>query len=637
MRQIISLRHPLFVIAVMAIAGAASSATAQEGTFRRIADLNSGSVGSFPTNLTVFADSLYFSAYTLQTGRELWRYNGSNIVLATNINDTADDIGSGVLEGNDSIPDWLTEFDKALCFSAFDPRRGGELWHYDGTNGVRVADINPDANDMIKSNPKSSWPRDLTVVGSVLYFAADSGAQVPNYELWKYDGAAAALVTNIHLDIGADHSSYPIELTAFDSALYFMADDGVNGFELWKHRGTSTVMLSNINPGDATSSSFPKSFTPFNNELYFQAFDSSTGYELWKTDGSAVLLVTNLSVAGSSSFPEFLTVFNNALYFRATDGVSGFELWKYDGRTATLISNINATGDLFPKNLTVFGETLYFAADDGIHGWELWKYDGTSASLVSDLNASGDSFPESLTVFNGGLYFVATTPGTGYELWKYDGSTVTLAADMNPGSGSSFPRFLAVCNHELCFSAAEDGFSNWELWALSSGNLPPTVTITSPLNGSSFIAPANIALNAEAQDFDGTIAKVEFFQGAIKIGEAIASPYTLTWSNVSAGDFTLRALANDDRGTATTSDPVTISVTNGVASPVTLDIAAWIGGSFVFSFASEPGITYQAQYIDVLGSGSWQALTTVTGTGSTLTLTNNHPAAGQRFYRVETK
>src|SRR6185436_20419302 len=100
----------------------------------------------------------------------------------------------------------------------------------------------------------------------------------------------------------------------------------------------------------------------------------------------------------------------------------------------------------------------------GVHGSELWKFDGTTASLVTNLNATGDSFPEALTVFNGALYFVATTPAAGYELWKYDGHSVTLAADIFAGAGSSYPQFTAVFNRSLCFSATDDGFSNWELW-----------------------------------------------------------------------------------------------------------------------------------------------------------------------------
>ena len=43
--------------------------------------------------------------------------------------------------------------------------------------------------------------------------------------------------------------------------------------------------------------------------------------------------------------------------------------------------------------------------------------------------------------------------------------------------------------------------------------LAPAVSITSPANNASFIAPANITINATASDSDGTISKVEFFQG----------------------------------------------------------------------------------------------------------------------------
>jgi ELWxxDGT repeat protein len=468
------LRSLDLLCALLAIAGAGLlPAPAQsQPVVRQVADLNPGPNGSFPSNLTVFGSALCFSAYTTDTGRELWKYDGAGITLVSNINDTLQDLGSGVFIGNDSVPTGFTEFRGALYFSAFDPRRGGELWRWDGTNTARVADLNPDANDTIKTLPASSWPRELTVVSNTLYFSADGGGLRPNYELWKYDGAAATLAANIRADSGTSYSSYPQGLTAFNGALFFMADDGANGYELWKYDGTSATLM-NINPG-SYSSSYPKFFTPFNNALYFQAFHSSYGYELWKTDGASVSLVTNLVAGSGSSFPEYLTVFNGALYFRATDGTRGYELWKYDGTTATLAADLNPSGDSFPKNLTVFQNKLCFAADDGTHGWELWQYDGATATLVTNLDASGDSFPEQLTVFNGALYFAATTLATGYELWRYDGTNVILAADINPGAGSSYPQNLVVFNQELCFRATEDGLSNWELWALAAGNTLPT-------------------------------------------------------------------------------------------------------------------------------------------------------------------
>jgi ELWxxDGT repeat protein len=480
MKQMI--RLPSLIIALVLIAAAITpSASGQVIASHQITDLNPGSTGSFPTNLYVYSGSLYFSAYTAATGRELFSYNGTNVTLTTNINDTVTDIGGGVLVGNDSDPSGFTTYSNVLYFSAYDQRRGGELWRYNGTNAARVADISPDADDTIKTTPNSSWPQELTVMGNELFFSANSGTTKPNYELWKYNGSSVSQVANIHPDSGSDFSSYPSGLTVFNGALYFMADDGTHGYELWKATSSGATLLADINPGNASSSSYPKYFTIFSNKLYFQAYTSTAGFELWKTDGTNTSIVADLNPGANSSSPDSLTVFRNALYFKATDGTNGLELWKYNGTLLTLVSNINLTGDSGVKNLTVFSNNLYFAANDGVHGWELWKYDGTNASLVVDLNPSGDSFPEHLTVFNNALYFVATTPDTGYEWWKLSGNTVTLAADINPGAGSSYPQAQAVFNGSLVFSATDDGVSNWEPWTM--GFAPFQITAVDPLNG----------------------------------------------------------------------------------------------------------------------------------------------------------
>src|SRR6266568_2579231 len=43
---------------------------------------------------------------------------------------------------------------------------------------------------------------------------------------------------------------------------------------------------------------------------------------------------------------------------------------------------------------------------------------------------------------------------------------------------------------------------------------PPTVSITAPANNALFIAPASVTVSASASDTDGTVAKVDFFDGA---------------------------------------------------------------------------------------------------------------------------
>ena len=97
-----------------------------------------------------------------------------------------------------------------------------------------------------------------------------------------------------------------------------------------------------------------------------------------------------------------------------------------------------------------------------------------------------------------------------------------------------------------------------------SGNIPPVVAITSPAAGATFNAPATIEIGASASDSDGAITKVEFFQGAVKLGEDSSSPYSWTWTQVPAGTYPLTARATDDRGAAGTSSAVMVSVGSGL-------------------------------------------------------------------------
>src|SRR4029434_10898214 len=96
--------------------------------------------------------------------------------------------------------------------------------------------------------------------------------------------------------------------------------------------------------------------------------------------------------------------------------------------------------------------------------------------------------------------------------------------------------------------------------APDQGNAGPNVTVTSPTAGATFMAPATITLTADAVDPDGEIARVEFFAGSQRIATALAAPYTLNWTNVQAGTYTLTAVAYDGSGASTTSAPVTVSV-----------------------------------------------------------------------------
>ncbi len=99
-------------------------------------------------------------------------------------------------------------------------------------------------------------------------------------------------------------------------------------------------------------------------------------------------------------------------------------------------------------------------------------------------------------------------------------------------------------------------------------NAPPTVSLTSPSNGTTFTAPANIPVGASAADLDGSVAKVEFFRGDTLIATLTAPPYGFTLTGVPAGSYVLTAVITDDAGAVATSDPVSITVKSAVVAQV---------------------------------------------------------------------
>lgn len=126
-------------------------------------------------------------------------------------------------------------------------------------------------------------------------------------------------------------------------------------------------------------------------------------------------------------------------------------------------------------------------------------------------------------------------------------------------------------------------------------NRPPEVRLLQPTNGASYTAGAHIRLVAEAHDADGSIASVEFFAGTNLLGRGVLdplplpplAPYIFVWSNAPAGEYALRALATDDRGARTASEPVRLLV-QAVQPVVTLRV--------VDALATEP--TTAAQVLD---------------------------------------
>ena len=107
--------------------------------------------------------------------------------------------------------------------------------------------------------------------------------------------------------------------------------------------------------------------------------------------------------------------------------------------------------------------------------------------------------------------------------------------------------------------AATYGLSIWES-NLNSFNQAPSVSITSPTNNSVFAANTNVTIAATANDADGSVTNVEFYNGTTLLGNDNAAPYTFDWLNIAVGSYVLIAKAFDNSGASTTSTSVNITV-----------------------------------------------------------------------------
>jgi uncharacterized delta-60 repeat protein len=134
-------------------------------------------------------------------------------------------------------------------------------------------------------------------------------------------------------------------------------------------------------------------------------------------------------------------------------------------------------------------------------------------------------------------------------------------------------------------------------------NKAPAVSIIKPSNNEAFAAPAYIHFEAAANDTDGRITRVEFYNGSALLRTEYKSPYTYVWKNVPRGTYTITAVATDNWGAQTTSEPVTVRVVRPtpaiVSSRPSADNKTGLNEMVSLRLAPNPA----ARYLNVQTSG----------------------------------
>jgi hypothetical protein len=92
------------------------------------------------------------------------------------------------------------------------------------------------------------------------------------------------------------------------------------------------------------------------------------------------------------------------------------------------------------------------------------------------------------------------------------------------------------------------------------GNALPTVSLLTPAGGSTVVPGATVNLTSQAQDSDGSIARVVYYVNGLNVGQATSPPYTVPIQPVQVGSYTVIAVAVDNVGGMGKSTPVTFNV-----------------------------------------------------------------------------
>jgi hypothetical protein len=152
-----------------------------------------------------------------------------------------------------------------------------------------------------------------------------------------------------------------------------------------------------------------------------------------------------------------------------------------------------------------------------------------------------------------------STKGSAFDslLGVYKGSSLaelSLVAsnDDDPSGGTNSLVSLVVVEPGTFYQIAVDGFNQQTgqvmLKVTFAENLVPTVEITRPVEASGVGSGGVVSVEASASDPDGTVVQVDFYVGAEFLGSDSSAPFSSTWTPITAGAYTLKAIATDNYG-----------------------------------------------------------------------------------------
>lgn len=205
-----------------------------------------------------------------------------------------------------------------------------------------------------------------------------------------------------------------------------------------------------------------------------------------------------------------------------------------------------------------------FARWDGSQWWALGGGVGGATNPVVDAIAVS---PSGAVYIAGAFTAAGGLPANHVASWDGSGWSI-LGTGLDDTASAVAVRGRDVFVGGQFSAAGKRPSLRFGRWTFS--NVPPSVSLTQPGVGATFVVPVDITIAADAADSDGTVTQVAFYAGANLLGVATNRPYSVTWTNVPAGAYSLTAKASDDNNATTTSSTVVIVVNTNAPPSVSI-------------------------------------------------------------------
>jgi plastocyanin len=276
----------------------------------------------------------------------------------------------------------------------------------------------------------------------------------------------------------------------------------------------------------------------------------------------------------------------------------------------------------------------------------------TAVAVLLCLGFAPSNFAATANVLvgSGGLFFTPaiTNIATGDQvIWTWDGSNHSTTSGTNgaagddngvPGglwnsgvnnAGHTFTNTFATSGTYSYYCSVHFSFGMTGAVIVAVASLPPTITITNPVSGAVFAAPANVTIQATNS---GTVTNVQFLAGSTILTNETTAPFSAVANNLPAGSYALSAIASDNLGAKATN-----AVNISVVTPVQINLNApqqLSPTSFQFNYSANTGLSYVVQLSTNLASSNWTAIFTNTATSNPATFVDSNATVNPGFYRV---